>query len=478
MLEAQPESPIVIPERWKALSPGPVAKAVGMQRSLSRNGLVMVEGSAAISGSASMEGAMLSSQTLVGLETILSWAIARESRLSSQAKAGLGPGTGPDQPHKLVGHANASQDPRQIPFEPELLKAIRRHRLEITMAPHLETLSWPEPVVGSLRRIARQQRLGALPLLATGIECCRQLQAAGIRCLLFKGPALALQTTGDSSARGTGDIDLLVDPAALPEAVAILEGIGFRRQPGEFPQDLSSLWGRYGRWAGYELSMRRGRLWLDLHWALSNLRSPLPQFEAIWAERQILGVNGNVLVTLSQRHAFLHACVHACKDEWMTLRHVVDIGRLAKQVPATDRPGLRRSKAVQLSCAVAYHCLASSALLDYTNPQTNACRQALKTAQWNQLRQPRARSTLPWQPQHWLAAFGHRLLLAQSIQDWLRTIAYLIVLPAEINDPITGKDRNVVEVVGARCVKGAARWLQWRQAGTAGAARTDSTRAG
>ena len=428
--------------------------------------------------SSPMEGALLSAQTLDRLRTILSWAIARESRLSSQAKAGFGSGIGPDAPPKPAGQAQANRIPSQIPIEPELLKAIRRHRLEITMAPHLETLGWPEPIVRRLHRMARQQRLGALPLLATGIECCRQLQAAGIRCLLFKGPALALQSTGDSSARGTGDIDLLVDPAALPKAVAILEGIGFRRLPGEFPQDLSSLWGRYGRWAGYELSMRRGGLWLDLHWALSNLRSPLPQFEAIWAERQILGVNSNVLVTLSQRHAFLHACVHACKDEWMTLRHLVDLERLARQLPAVDRPGLRRSKAVQLSCAVAHHAIASSSLLQFTKPEAHNCRQAIKIARWNQLRQPRARSTLAWQPQQWLAAFGHRLLLAQSIQDWLRTLAYMIVLPAEINDPITGKDRNVVNVLRARSVKGAARWRQWRQAGIAEAAAIDSTRAG
>ena len=421
-------------------------------------------------------GAILSSKTLAELSMILTWAIARDNKHARQPEPGVGPTASSLEPHNEPDQGQLWQ-PGQIPFEPALLQAITRHRLEIILEPHLQELGWPAAVVRNLRQAAKQQRLRSLALLAAGIDCSDRLRAEGIRCLLFKGPALALQTTGDSSARGSGDVDLLVDPGALAEAVAALEAIGFTRLRGNFPRDLHSRWGRYGRWAGYELSMRRGGIWLDLHWALNNVRSPLPRFEAIWAEHQTLNANGKSLDTLSQLHAFLHACAHAAKDEWMTLRHLVDIERLAREIPAEDRPLLRQSKAVRLSCAVAYQSLANPVLLEYTNPIKRNCRKAIAKAQWNQLRQPRARATLPWQPKHWLGALGHTLLLARSPQDWLRTVACFTVPPATFNDPITGKDRNLSEMIRARLDKMVDKLSQWRQGGSAEAVRGDSRRA-
>ena len=418
-------------------------------------------------------GAILSSKTLAELNMILTWAIARDNKLAHEP----GPGVWPTASSiEAVGAASQNQlrQPGQIPFEPALLQAIIRHRLEIILEPHLPELGWPDVVVRNLGQAAKQQRLRSLALLAAGIACSDRLRAEGIRCLLFKGPALALQTTGDICARGSGDVDLLVDPGSLAEAVSTLEAIGFTRLRGNFPRDLRSRWGRYGRWAGYELSMRRGDIWLDLHWALSNVRSPLPTFEAIWAEHQTLNVNGKSLVTLSQRHAFLHACAHAAKDEWMTLRHLVDIERLARQLTVEDRALLGKSKAVRLSCAVAYHSLASPVLLECTNPVNRHCRKAIAKAQWNQLRQPRARAKLPWKPEHWLGALGHMLLLARTPQDWLRTVACFTVPPATFNDPITGKDRNLGEMIRVRLAKMVAKLSQWRQGGSAEAAIGDS----
>ena len=418
-------------------------------------------------------GAILSSKTLADLSLILAWTLARDNKLARQPGPGQGPTASLIEPLDAASQSQLWQ-PGQIPFEPALLQAITRHRLEIILEPHLPELGWPDAVVRNLRQAAKQQRLRSLALLAAGIACSDRLRAEGIRCLLFKGPALALQTTGDICARGSGDVDLLVDPGSLAEAVSTLEAIGFIRLRGNFPRDLRSRWGRYGRWAGYELSMRRGDIWLDLHWALSNVRSPLPTFEAIWAEHQTLNVNGKSLVTLSQRHAFLHACAHAAKDEWMTLRHLVDIERLARQLTVEDRALLGKSKAVRLSCAVAYHSLASPVLLECTNPVNRHCRKAIAKAQWNQLRQPRARATLPWKPEHWIGALGHMLLLARTPQDWLRTVACFTVPPATFNDPTTGKDRNLGEMIRARLAKMVAKLSQWRQGGSAEAAIGDS----
>jgi hypothetical protein len=194
-----------------------------------------------------------------GLQEVLAWESGRldPSSQSSQAQPG--------------------GDRSAMAVDPQALwTAIRRHRLEIVLAPWHDRLGWPQPLPQELVERARHQRLAALPLLAGAIEVLEALAVARVRALLIKGPALALQTTGDATARGRGDLDVLVDPCQLQLAIVTLEGLGFRRLPGMAPLDLSSSWGRYARWVGYELSLQRGPLLLDLHWDLGPLRSSLP----------------------------------------------------------------------------------------------------------------------------------------------------------------------------------------------------------
>ena len=325
-----------------------------------------------------------------------------------------------------------------------LWAAIRRHRLEIVLAPWHDRLGWPQPLPQELVERARHQRLAALPLLAGAIEVLEALAVARVRALLIKGPALALQTTGDATARGRGDLDVLVDPCQLQLAIVTLEGLGFRRLPGMAPLDLSSSWGRYARWVGYELSLQRGPLLLDLHWDLGPLRSSLPAFETLWQQRELLTYQGRRLATLGRRHSFLHSCDHGVKDRWISLRSLVDIERLARLLSEDDRQALGRYKAVRLSALVAHNVTRSPWLEAWGQiAPDRSGRRALAVARWSQGQTVDDRGRLAWHPLGRLADWRHALLLARTPADWIRTTASFVLLPGSFNDPKTGMDLSL-----------------------------------
>lgn len=336
--------------------------------------------------------------------------------------------------------------------DPEVfVRAVGRHRLAIALAPHAVALGWPPEVAHALRQDARRQQRAALRLIATALEVVPALQTAAIPVLLLKGPALATQTTGQPWNRGGGDLDLLISPRDLPEAVAVLERLGFHSPAGLFPRDLRSFWGRYARWAGHELSLsREGSPWLDLHWALNTVRAPLPGFEVLWRERETVCLNGQGLPTLSRRHAYLHGCLHAASDQWMDLRHLLDLARLASGLAPEERERLGRRSFVRASRAVAHEATGAPALLDRGDPRRARVRRALARARWSQERPPRTSGDGAWHPGHWLGVVVHQASLSGSPIDWLRVIARFSLLPAAFNDPITGRDVGLMEVLRAR----------------------------
>ncbi|MFL5913609.1 MAG: nucleotidyltransferase family protein [Gaiellaceae bacterium] len=78
-------------------------------------------------------------------------------------------------------------------------------------------------------RAAARARGLALEGLATHVA--ERLDGAGIRTLVLKGPPLARRLHGDEGLRDTNDLDLLVDPARIDEAVAIACRLGYRAEP-------------------------------------------------------------------------------------------------------------------------------------------------------------------------------------------------------------------------------------------------------
>ena len=339
-----------------------------------------------------------------------------------------------------------------------LLASIRRHRLECLLHGDPLVASLLPELQTALQVLARQNAMAALALASLTREMAALFERAGIPMLVIKGIPLALQTTGSLIARGRGDLDLLVDTKRLPAVVALLESAGFSRCPGEFPSQLSSVWGRYSRWAGYEFSLTRqgpaGVQWIDLHWALSNVRAPLPSFALAWQFGEQLELNGQSVRTLSRLHAFQHACAHAAKDQWMCLRNLIDVDRLANQLKGIDLSKLHHQPTVRWSCAVTHAVTANEALRHFNRGRPSAgSARAMVLAAHAQARPWRSQGPGPWTPRRWAASVGLLLLLSRAPRDWLRTLLFFTLLPGAFSDPETGEDRGFAGFLQARIAR-------------------------
>ncbi|MCS5690886.1 nucleotidyltransferase family protein [Cyanobium sp. FGCU-6] len=335
-----------------------------------------------------------------------------------------------------------------------LLAAVARHRLELCLSPHAAALGFPAVVVAELQRRASLQRLGGLALAGLAVELIPRFEAAGVRALVFKGPMLAAQTCGDPGGRGSGDLDLLVDPQAVEAAIAVLEEAGFQRLPGYAPRQLRRRAWRYARWAMKELPLARGPLLVDLHWALTNVQRQRPGFEAVWRQRQEIPIGGRPVPTLGHAHALEHLAAHALDDRWGELRALVDLVRLMRLRGEALADDLRARPAVALAWAVA------TALLEVRLPGLeDPCRLsgrqrwAVDVARRAQREAPFLHQRQSWRLKRAWELWYQRVALSRSPHDWLRSAAAYALPPAVFNDPASGADRRFDAALASRLAR-------------------------
>ena len=252
---------------------------------------------------------------------------------------------------------------RAIPAE-ELLKAIRRHRLETLLAADPIVLQLIPELADRLKVLAHKEHMAALALASLTREMAALFERAGIPMLVIKGVPLALQTTGLLTARGHGDLDLLVDPSQVGEAIHLLKREGFFETYGPNCLGHNTTQGHYSRWVTIELSfVRRNPLhqWIDLHWHPSHVRGVFPRFKHLWLQRCSVVINDQTVATLPTETAFIHACCHAMVDRWMCLRNLVDVERLSRTLEA-DGPSMRL-RSVRKTCCVAAELTGSDRLI-------------------------------------------------------------------------------------------------------------------
>jgi hypothetical protein len=171
-----------------------------------------------------------------------------------------------------------------------------------------------------------------------------------------------------------------------------------------------------------------------------------------WQFGEQLELNGQSVRTLSRLHAFQHACAHAAKDQWMCLRNLIDIDRLANQLKGCDLKRLRHQPTVRWSGAVTHAVTANEALrhLNRGRPSAGSARAMVRAAH-AQARPWRSQGPGPWTPRCWASTVG-RLLLSRAPRDWLRTLLFFTLLPAAFSDPDTGEDRGLAGFLQSRIV--------------------------
>ena len=208
------------------------------------------------------------------------------------------------------------------------LHEARRQRVVTLLAD--ADLELPAEVRAAAVRQRDEARLTALRQIHDYRVLDRAFASAGVRWMAFKGLPLAVQSAGSFTARGAGDIDLLVPPDDVAAVHAMLTDLGWLPHPDEHHPTPSDSWAwRHTLSTTYELPYVSDSSAVDLHWRLDASRHALPAFDEAWARRTVVSLGGVDIATLSRRDAFQHSATHAAKDSWHFLRSVVDVRRLA-----------------------------------------------------------------------------------------------------------------------------------------------------
>lgn len=219
-------------------------------------------------------------------------------------------------------------------------------RLLPLVAERLATLDAPTDALLLRAREARQRaRFKGVLLLRDASDWVKTLAARGVATLALKGLALALRYYRDFGLRPMDDIDLLVRPDDVPEALACLYALGLEPTeripmacwpPRPGAPNLGTAAVTHG--CGFVTHAPRtpgGRpepeaRQLDLHWAALSTNCTHRADERFWEAATPLELHGGIrTLALSPAHELVHVLGHGLRwNSLPSIRWVADAARV------------------------------------------------------------------------------------------------------------------------------------------------------
>jgi len=217
-----------------------------------------------------------------------------------------------------------------------LVTVSRRHAA--TPAVHAALARRDHHVAHELRRVldgpAQASRLRALALAGDLIRIVDTLRNAGVETLAYKGPVAAAGLYGDLAAREFVDLDLLVRPADVRRAVAIMEREGYAPVFPVNSKQMSFLLRH-----GHDRKFVRGDEVVEIQWAIAERSHAVPRDPAVWFERSRLVPLGAAQIrTLSRHDELLISSLHGALHLWGRLSWMTDMAAALAGLddPVTD----------------------------------------------------------------------------------------------------------------------------------------------
>lgn len=208
------------------------------------------------------------------------------------------------------------------------LALCNRHRVMALVAKRLLTIPELPPHVTEMLRHERTAALFlSLQQVAEVRRLVRLLDRNGIACVVLKGVPLSIHAFGDLASREARDIDLLVDPATLSSAVAVLENSGLEL---EKPRRLSR-WARaiYLRYSHEYVLRTPSKLTVELKARMHPTARLMPgRVSDVLKRRVTENVGGSDIPTIAHDEALLYLCCHGARHLWFRHKWLVDIAYL------------------------------------------------------------------------------------------------------------------------------------------------------
>ena len=222
-----------------------------------------------------------------------------------------------------------------------LLPPVRRHLTDLGALPASAQDGFARLHAGIVARSARLvQELGLV---------VAALDAAGVECLVYKGPALAAQVFGDPRARAFQDLDLLVRPGDLAQARRVLFAAGYRRLHPDTARTPQPVLSRSECDESFIHTQRE--VPIELHWSV------VPPYFSVPLTTDSL-FEGRVRVAIGERQVWapgvpdllLLLALNSAKDGWCRLEPIFCLAELVRREPGLPWPALRaRAEALRLA---------------------------------------------------------------------------------------------------------------------------------
>jgi hypothetical protein len=184
----------------------------------------------------------------------------------------------------------------------------------------------PRPVMERLKRAASAKAAVNAFLCSELERVLAAFRAAGIRALVLKGPALALQFHDDVGQREFRDIDLLVDGNSESLIVSVLQGLGYLRSdeaPWLSPAQKRFLGKRLRHW---RFKKKGGFAIFEIHIDGDPVRDLLGQDpESAFNRSETLPWRDAGMPTLGREDHATFALRHGAWHTWCTLQWVLDV---------------------------------------------------------------------------------------------------------------------------------------------------------
>ncbi len=221
-----------------------------------------------------------------------------------------------------------------------VLQLVRRHRVAGLVNRALSPAAMPDVDVPAEVRAALSGQATVmarrnLQLAAESVRIHRLMAAAGIDAAFLKGTALAKLAYDNIGLRHSKDIDLLVAPAALEAALAVLVAAGYRvSQPAGLHSAQMPWLKRFGLHVG--LLHADSGIEVELHWRGAENPHLMPDPPPPTAWMAVSLGNGASLRTLPRNDLFLYLCIHGARHGWFRMKWLVDLAALTASMDEAE----------------------------------------------------------------------------------------------------------------------------------------------
>ncbi len=268
-----------------------------------------------------------------------------------------------------AGRANAGGDLDALvsaaPIN-QLPEAAALHRVSGSVLRALDgTASVPRAVQSQLATMRDQSSLRHLLVIGALSELGRAFDGGGLSWVVMKGPVVAGLLYPDVGDRTYNDLDLLLDRRDFPQAMRILEDLGYRHTIHNWALAEEMLAGQVG--------MTSRQVNIDLHWHLHYSRDDRRPFaldpRAMIDRARRVVVSGLVVPTLDPTDTLVTLAFHAARSDGHRLVWLKDVERsVAVDAPDFDEL-VRRCRAYRCAPPVGLILSRARWLLDAEIPQ-------------------------------------------------------------------------------------------------------------